>query len=543
MTQLPFCVVIGLMLSTWLTTVWILQSMMSSRGRAHWIIRSFGWIGLFSVGCGFIAPDLDSRPFGMVIRLFDWFWGGAYHTAMFAILISGVLLWISSAVLLWRASRSSSADEEPCQNRVLGRRRCGQGALVTSVVTVALFLTQWMLATRELRATVKQTHAAITQESGVARMRSVGDESVQKLLAVVRGWQWPDWDIHDLDMAITDVPIPSTVEEFLRAHADEMQALETSIDDSHPFSIDNEDTGKQLSLIVRVLAWRARWQATQGRSEDAWSNWHRMGRLAIAPTAGEGMGMVFALMACRHEQIRTLEWLIAAGIEVPQDVETALIPLAIGSSRLKLAVDRTMSEMLAVGCRAWLGEPTEEDPPWGGFHRGWPPRCALPLLAADDLQGWQRFRTSINAIVEKPSGRAAAVDLLRQRIMVDRMAFPLGREYSGHLVLGPGSYVLEFLDRCLEAQAGWEIARLGIVVDRHRREMGRFFSEPRELRPDSRNQLGIDLFTGSALKFVKPNDKTVLIYSVGANRQDDGGDFHEAFGITAADVVFRVRTP
>ena len=88
------------------------------------------------------------------------------------------------------------------------------------------------------------------------------------------------------------------------------------------------------------------------------------------------------------------------------------------------------------------------------------------------------------------------------------------------------------LDICRETQARVDLCLVACALEQFRLRTGEYPKELGELVPTTLSKLPTDRFDGSALHYRLTNDGQTLLYSVGDDCRDDGGD-------DAKDVVWR----
>ena len=83
-------------------------------------------------------------------------------------------------------------------------------------------------------------------------------------------------------------------------------------------------------------------------------------------------------------------------------------------------------------------------------------------------------------------------------------------------------------------------ADAAIAVERYRRKEGKLPQRLDDLVPDFLPQIPTDPFDGRPLRY-RVREEEYLIYSVGADRVDNGGHADPELGDIDPDTVFRVR--
>jgi hypothetical protein len=78
-------------------------------------------------------------------------------------------------------------------------------------------------------------------------------------------------------------------------------------------------------------------------------------------------------------------------------------------------------------------------------------------------------------------------------------------------------------DKCVQAQVGLDLARVGIALERFRLTNDSYPETLAALEPDFFQRLPHDVLTGQPFKYQQNADGALLLYSVGWNETDDGG--------------------
>ena len=103
--------------------------------------------------------------------------------------------------------------------------------------------------------------------------------------------------------------------------------------------------------------------------------------------------------------------------------------------------------------------------------------------------------------------------------------------------------IVRIATACLESRARLCCASAAIGCERYRLARGTWPSGFDELVPEFLPSRPIDPFDGQPLRFRSENN-VVVIYSVGADRRDDGGRAEaDSHAIDARDLVFRLWNP
>jgi len=106
--------------------------------------------------------------------------------------------------------------------------------------------------------------------------------------------------------------------------------------------------------------------------------------------------------------------------------------------------------------------------------------------------------------------------------------------------------LLPALTRASQAAAGGEarrdMARTALAMERYRLKHDCYPESLTDLTPDLLPQVLMDPFDGQPVRYVKSDDR-VLLYSVGADLQDDGGSEEKGTSGMPKDIVFTLRRP
>ncbi len=84
--------------------------------------------------------------------------------------------------------------------------------------------------------------------------------------------------------------------------------------------------------------------------------------------------------------------------------------------------------------------------------------------------------------------------------------------------------VLNVVERFAHSQSALDLARVACALERHRLKHGAFPETTAALVPEFLPKLPHDLMSGTALKYRRNADGKFILYSVGLNETDDGGD-------------------
>jgi len=106
--------------------------------------------------------------------------------------------------------------------------------------------------------------------------------------------------------------------------------------------------------------------------------------------------------------------------------------------------------------------------------------------------------------------------------------------------------LLPALTRASQAAAGGEarrdMARTALAMERYRLKHDCYPESLTDLTPDLLPQVLMDPFDGQPVRYVKSDDR-VLLYSVGADLQDDAGSEEKGTSGMPKDIVFTLRRP
>ena len=84
--------------------------------------------------------------------------------------------------------------------------------------------------------------------------------------------------------------------------------------------------------------------------------------------------------------------------------------------------------------------------------------------------------------------------------------------------------VLNVAEKYAQSQAALDLARVACALERHRLKHGAFPETTTALVPEFLPKLPHDLMSGTALKYRRTADGKFILYSVGLNETDDGGE-------------------
>jgi hypothetical protein len=148
--------------------------------------------------------------------------------------------------------------------------------------------------------------------------------------------------------------------------------------------------------------------------------------------------------------------------------------------------------------------------------------------------GWMRQNLIvISSLIEENA--LAAVDVPARRFHPSR-AEGLGQDLEAKAT-GPYNFLAKILtpalskvsQRTAQAQSGLDLCHLACALERYRLAQGQYPENLDALVPRFIERLPRDLISGEPLHYQRQADNTYLLYSVGWNRKDDGGQlaFHE----------------
>jgi hypothetical protein len=165
------------------------------------------------------------------------------------------------------------------------------------------------------------------------------------------------------------------------------------------------------------------------------------------------------------------------------------------------------------------------------------PPAAGPLLLLnrnDDLAQYLAFMERMIAAAEKPMPQARnEFDQIEQdlAVLTSSNFKKLGHVLTALLLPATGAA----LDAAARGNAQNDAAMTAIAIERYRRKRGAIPDGLKQLVPDFLPEVPTDPYDGKPLRYVR-QDAEYLLYSIGRDRVDDGGQ-----GEFEPDIVFRVK--
>lgn len=367
---------------------------------------------------------------------------------------------------------------------------------------------------------VSKSGAPVDAPSGAQRLPAVHLAAAAVLATGLPGSPWPT--VESMAQPGTAGDAANDVEEILERGrlalllADEAaRHPDVSIDAAPDFSY----RAAGLSVLQNLIALRTRREASRGRGADAVASaivGLRTRSAAGAPfftTVPDDVGFVLS-------QVRLEDADLSAWATVLHEVEA--------DDFVGRTLETARGRYIANAWRAFYGPS-----PSALHHQTLPRRGVLPWLwrpwfsrqFAADLQQWEE---AIEIARRSPAQRAPVVADLEARRRAEgpqRMLVP-GRWFMGMPPTGAWQALLDAARR--DPLAADRAARTALAIERFRRaEQDRPPDTLDVLVPRFLDALPVDPFTDQPVRYRRTADGYV-VYSVGPNLRDDGGDLRQA---------------
>lgn len=296
---------------------------------------------------------------------------------------------------------------------------------------------------------------------------------------------------------------------------------------------DTQDTRQ----VIALLKWSQVLAVEAGDKARATDDLHAM--LNASRSLGDETFMISQLVriACRAIATRSLEWTLAQG-DLPADRLLALQNAWAADAEepvllYALRGERAALEVLMENLRTGKADPAS----WaevGEVHRGPFGQLAWWYYRGRNLPGDRaRILASFNAMIavaRKPIDEQPPAMAIFTNIAFDD-------EHRIHKLLFPA--VEKVAQATWRSSAEMRCAIAGVACERYRMKTGRWPESLAALVPEYLPAVPNDPFDQQPLRFKKMPDG-ILIYTVGVDKQDDGGDLRRADNPNGKDEGFRL---
>ena len=304
----------------------------------------------------------DLIPYQEVVRASYYaLRGGTYPTFSLLLIAWMGLLTILIPVLLFIGLRSNPLSGKLGRATFWNLRRFGFASAIAIVVWAsALAIEDWVVRSF-LRETLAREESRLQQrqlvfdsvplsDDAAPAYRRLGDTSQD--LSVANEWLADDASI-DFHKRVK----PEQLTEFLSKSQNSLDALNEILQCPRVSmltvqSLEDDESINLTALAVQWLIARCREKFDQGRSDDVWSDFLALGRLAEHASQVPSLPMHVARMRCWSAQSNLLGTLLAEG-HIPSEVVARAIESESfdGSDSMVAAVEISFSEILADYCR------------------------------------------------------------------------------------------------------------------------------------------------------------------------------------------------
>lgn len=300
--------------------------------------------------------------------------------------------------------------------------------------------------------------------------------------------------------------------------------------------------------VAAALAARAMLRVAQGKADEAWQDLlacHRLARLvARGGTLIEGLVGIAIDAIASNAAVAYLERANLTAKQVRDRLKDlqALPPMPAMADKVELGERYMYLDSLQLIRRGGVGmlegingtsnatKPTEQELKALAMI-DWEPATKAGQVWYDRMAAAMRLKTRAerNAALDKVEDElkalkkdAATPDALLKLLLGNTPGKEVGKTIGNVLIslLVPATRkVQDAGDRSEQIQRNLQVA---FALAAYQRENGRFPAKLEDLAPGYLATVPGDIFSGKALNY-RPTDKGFLLYSVGANGQDDGG--------------------